>query len=104
MSVQTHCLKTLIPFFQGVVSGEKNFEARKDDRNFEVGDILRLQEYDGKSLQYTGNETYRTVTYILRGEAFGIMSGYCVMGLSAEASKAASTSSNIATGWFTFDG
>lgn len=41
-----HTLKTIQPYFGEVESGNKNFEVRKDDRNFQKGDILFLQEYD----------------------------------------------------------
>ena len=41
-----HCLKTIQPYFADVENGTKTFEVRKNDRNFKIGDILFLQEYD----------------------------------------------------------
>lgn len=37
-----HTLKTLDPWFSAVVKGDKTAELRKDDRGFQVGDVVRL--------------------------------------------------------------
>ena len=39
-----HELKTVTPEFQAIQDGSKRFEFRKDDRGFEVGDVLILRE------------------------------------------------------------
>lgn len=41
-----HELKTWKKYFAALWEGTKNFELRKDDRNFENGDLLTLKEYD----------------------------------------------------------
>lgn len=41
-----HDLKTAPVYFERVVSGEKTFEVRKDDRGFQSGDTLILREWD----------------------------------------------------------
>lgn len=77
--MKTHALKILPEFF-AVVGREKTFEVRKDDRGFQVGDTLWLQEWteaDG----YTGKDKKFAVSYILRGTQWGIMDGYCILGL-----------------------
>lgn len=76
-----HALKTWPAYFKDVALGGKNFEVRRDDRPFKVGDVLRLREYDPRSDTYTGREVRRCVTYLLPGGEFGIEDGYCVMGL-----------------------
>lgn len=76
-----HALKTLPEFFSEVGKG-KTFEVRKNDRGFKVGDTLWLMEWsDAKG--YTGIDKKFKVSYILEGERWGIMPGYCVMGLAA---------------------
>jgi hypothetical protein len=75
-----HSLKLLPEFWSAVANDEKNFEMRNEqDRNFREGDFLLLQEWQG---EYTGRELFRKITYILRGENWGIMEGYCCMGLT----------------------
>lgn len=59
-----HGLKIAPKYFEKVVSKEKSFEVRYDDRNFKVGDVLKLMEYTEGS--YTGRSIYAKVTYILR--------------------------------------
>jgi len=63
---------------------DKPFEVRKNDRDYQINDILWLKEFDPDKQEYTGNECRRRVTYILHGGDFGIEKGYCVMGLSPE--------------------
>lgn len=76
-----HELKTWPQYYYRVFDGQKNFEVRKDDRNFEIGDVLKLREWDPETKDYTGRELFRRVTYILRGGSFGIEKGYVVMGI-----------------------
>ena len=74
-------LKTWIEYFEAVLTDQKLFEVRKDDRNFKVGDILILQEWDNTKQKYTGREAHREVSYIFRSRSFGVQDGYVVMSL-----------------------
>jgi hypothetical protein len=78
--VKTHDLKTWPRYFGAVMSGAKTFEARKDDRDFEVGDRLMLREWDAETAHYTGAALERYVTYILRGTEH-VAPGYCILAL-----------------------
>lgn len=81
---RVHRLKTVDPYFSDVCAERKNFEVRKDDRGFAVGDVLLLEEYiprgDFGGL-FTGAFACRRITYILSDPAFGIAPGTCVMGI-----------------------
>lgn len=62
--------------FEAVVSGNKRFEIRENDRNYKKGDILRLNEYqDG---QYTGDVHVAEITYITD---YAQQDGYVVLGI-----------------------
>jgi len=78
--MKTHELKTWPEYFREVRSGAKPFEARKDDRGFEVGDTVVLREYepDGEG-RYTGDFEARVITYILRGTSH-LAPGHCILG------------------------
>lgn len=78
----THDLRTWKPYFQEVWDGKKKFEVRKNDRDFKVGDILTLMEYDHKQDQFTDRWLQANVDYILFGGTFGVESGYVVMSLT----------------------
>ncbi len=77
-----HLLKTWPEPFQAIFLGRKAFEYRRDDRGFQVEDILRLEEWDPKTHEYTGRWLKATVLYIARYPAFGVPEGYCVMSLA----------------------
>jgi hypothetical protein len=99
-----HELKVWPQFFDALLSGDKTFEVRKDDRGFHVGDVLWLREYrpeqkcysghcelngcmgenmcPRKPAFYTGRELRLSVTYILAGRPW-LADGYVVMGLAA---------------------
>ena len=77
----THELKILPEFFQAVKRGDKRFELRKKDRNYQVGDMLILQEWTGG--EYTGDSIARFITYVYNGKGkFGLAEGYCILGIA----------------------
>lgn len=75
-----HELKTWPEYFRAVASGLKNFEVRKNDRDYKVGDILILQEFDPETNEYTGEYVGREVTYILGKPPF-VPEGYVIMSI-----------------------
>ena len=74
-----HELKTLPEYYGAVLSGQKTFELRRDDRGFQVGDTLKLREYEND--EYTGREITRRVIYIRRGPVYGLAEGWAILGL-----------------------
>jgi hypothetical protein len=75
-----HDLKCWIDPFEAIIDGKKKFEFRLNDRNYEVGDELHLNEWDPIRKKHTGRSTYQEVTYILRN-GFGLPEGYCIMSI-----------------------
>lgn len=61
----THSLKTWPHFYDATHAGIKNFELRKNDRNFQVGDTVRLEEWLPSEQKYTGRALTRIIRYIL---------------------------------------
>ena len=65
--MKIHELKLDTRYFEDVKSGLKNFEIRKNDRDFKVGDILKLKKYksykSGKKPHYVrtdGESKFKT--------------------------------------------
>lgn len=77
---KSHDLKTLPKFYQDTYWKRKKFELRKNDRDFQVGDLLVLKEWDDSTQTYTGREFYANVTYILHNFP-GLKDGYVVLGI-----------------------
>ena len=78
MSRRHHYLKTLPSYFLAQEQGIKPFEVRRSDRNFQVGDILHLQEFVPPDT-YTSRELLREVTYVLDDSAY-CKEGFVVLG------------------------
>lgn len=76
----THFLKILPRWYQDIESGKKNFEIRRYDRPFEVGDILVLQEYERG--RYTGRAIQKEIEYIYAGDGtYGLSQEFCILGI-----------------------
>lgn len=78
---KTHELKTWPEYFDAIAKGDKTFDVRKNDRGFQIGDVLILKQWDNTKNEYTGSEITTKVTYVLKGGQFGIEEGYCVLGI-----------------------
>ena len=63
-AARVHRLKSWPVLFQAICSGAKRHELRRNDREFEVGDLLELNEFDPDSGTYTGRVFTVRVTYI----------------------------------------
>ena len=74
----THELKTYPKYFQETIEGNKQIEIRKNDRDFQVGDVLILKEWD--NIKYSGREIGVVVRYVLR-DFIGLQEGYVALGL-----------------------
>jgi ASC-1-like (ASCH) protein len=63
----THQLKTWPEYYEPVADGSKKVELRLNDRGFQKGDILHLQEYEPTQHAFTGRSLFARVTHIVRG-------------------------------------
>ena len=79
--MKTHDLKTWPEYYIKVLFDDKQFELRKNDRDFKTGDILILREWH-QERGYTGNKLRRKVGYILDKHE-GLKEGFVIMQLLA---------------------
>ena len=77
----THALKTWSIYFEQSFLGNKNFEIRKNDRNFQVGDFLIRFEWDELNQSYTGRQLINEILYIHEGGSFGLEKDYVILSL-----------------------
>lgn len=88
--MKTHNLKTDPEVFSASLIGLKPWEIRYDDRGYQVGDMIILEEtkysrYEmrrGKPLEYTGRKLSLLITYILPVRTYGSEDGLVVMTVS----------------------
>ncbi|MBH1941658.1 DUF3850 domain-containing protein [Mobilitalea sibirica] len=79
--VRWHDLKCFNPYFQDIWDGKKNFDIRKNDRDYQVGEMLVLREYS-IAAGYRGRAMHKKIGYILKDcPQFGLQEGYCILGL-----------------------
>ena len=77
-----HIVKIYPNWFEEVCCRKKDFEIRKKDRDYKVGDLLFMREWSKD--RYTGREVIRAIKYIYDGDGlFGLEKGYCVLGLAS---------------------
>ncbi len=72
-----HYLKCDEPWFTDLFEMRKTFEVRRNDRGFQVGDVLQISSNE-RPLQFC----VRNVKYVLQGGQHGIAKGYVVLGLA----------------------
>lgn len=83
----THQLKIRADFADRVLSGEKTFEIRKNDRDFQCGDeiIFQVVWLSGSACEVDVDEEHPlsgkayTITYVLSG--WGLKKGYVALGI-----------------------
>ena len=88
MQPTIHQLKTWPPSFVDVAECRMNFQIRRDDRGFKVGDHLVLREYDPDRQEHTGRQVERKITcifdsaWLLAGEKKPVIAtGFAVLGI-----------------------
>lgn len=77
----THEIKLNIHYADAVLSGEKCFEIRYNDRGYQRGDRVVFMPVDdlGKFAPHpVANEVYE-ITYLVHG--YGLESGWCAFGI-----------------------
>lgn len=60
-----HRVKSWTHLFQAIMTGEKTHDIRDmRERNYKVGDLMTLQEFNFMTGEYTGREQLVMITYI----------------------------------------
>lgn len=77
-----HELKIDENFTDAIISGDKNFEIRYNDRGYQKGDIIKFSPVSSVGSCDTLNPLYNAlyeITYVLNG--WGLKEGYVVLGI-----------------------
>lgn len=78
-----HELKLDTAYFARVESGQKTFEIRKNDRDYQVGDTLLLREYDPKGEYFIDHSSAIQAKIVYMSTAYQ-QDGYCVLGIEVK--------------------
>lgn len=78
----THHLKIHPDLFPAVQRGDKTAEIRRNDRDYQVGDVLALFPFNPDTQQRVGNEECRrVVSHIVQGGQYGIEAGFVLLSM-----------------------
>ena len=79
--MKLHILKIKGEYFSEVLRGKKTFELRKNDRDYQVGDLIHFIDVDGLE-HYGYKELVYKITYILNNvPEYGLDKDYCILGI-----------------------
>ncbi len=73
--MKIHFIKSWPEFFSRVVKGEKPWEIRLDDRGYQIGDQVVMEEYSPTTCTYTGAWVQGSIVY-MHSEVMGLKDGY----------------------------
>lgn len=79
---KAHAVKCDPEYFRELRTGNKRFEARFNDRDYQEGDLLIVSEFDRSLDKYSGDRLVFDIGFVLYGPAFGIQDGHCVMSVT----------------------
>src|ERR1700742_865991 len=88
---RTHELKSWPRFFNPITNGDRRHELRRNDRNYRVGDLLLLREFDESAGTYTGRQCKAVVTSITSQDkpcaasAEGLNPEFCILSIHVAA-------------------
>ncbi|MEY9975277.1 ParB/RepB/Spo0J family partition protein [Lysinibacillus sp. RC79] len=77
----THELDSYPDEFEAVIKGLKTFVCGFNNRNFRVGDKLKINEFDPETILYTGSSVEVRVIYLQEGGENGIPEDYVIMSI-----------------------
>lgn len=79
--MKTHKIKLLLNLCDDVLSGDKNFEIRENDRGYQKGDRVVFEPYNPSDpfVKHPISDKIYEITYVLNG--WGLKNGYVVFGI-----------------------
>ena len=76
-----HELKIKLDYFIAIRNRTKNFELRKNDRDYRVGDLIKFIVLDDFNNTYNPSELYY-ISYVLQNcPEYGLQEGYCILAI-----------------------
>lgn len=79
--MKLHELKIHKHYYDFIINGYKTFELRKNDRNYEVGDIIHFVKENGEDFLNNSNNIFE-ITYILQNvPQYGLCNDFCILSI-----------------------
>lgn len=76
-----HKIKIKEEYYTEITNGNKTFELRKNDRDYQEGDTIEFIVLKENGEQKTSSRIYK-ITYILKGvPEYGLADGFCIFSI-----------------------
>lgn len=86
--MKLHELKLSNKYFNDVLLCKKTFEIRKNDRDYQVGDLIHFISVNDNDIhkldliRIMNNDNVYRITYVLKDvEEYGLDNDYCILGI-----------------------
>lgn len=80
--MKLHVLKIKKSYFYQVYNGYKKAELRKDDRDYEVDDLIHFVDEKGKEYELFEDNIF-IITNVLRNvQEYGLQDGYAILSIN----------------------
>lgn len=85
--MRKHVLKSWLAFFQPIFDGTRTHELRLNDRDFKVGDVCELREFDEDAQTFTGRHCNVLITSMTSKELpcavseAGLHKDFCILSI-----------------------
>ena len=77
--MKLHILKIKEEYWNEILRGDKSFELRKYDRDYQVGDLIHFVKTDGYEFFGHSKDVFRII-YILKDVSdYGFNKDYCIL-------------------------
>lgn len=63
--LKTHTVRCWSDVFPSIMSRDRQFDIRRNDREYAVGDLIEFQEWDDRRQMMTGRVARRYITYVM---------------------------------------
>ncbi len=78
--MKLHILKIKTTYFHDILNHGKTFELRKNDRDYQVGDLIHFVQECGK--EFICIDKVFRISYVLKGVTeYGLKEDYCILGI-----------------------
>lgn len=78
-----HVIKIVEEYLYDILYEGKTFELRKDDRGYEVGDLIHFVDTSGNEFKSFHKDLVFRITYILRDvPQYGLDKDYCILAIA----------------------
>lgn len=81
--MRLHILKIKEEYMKAISYGEKTFELRENDRDYQVGDLIHFVDLDeNEYLMFNNVDNIYRITYVLKDvPEYGLDKDYCILGI-----------------------